>query len=186
MKRILVLFAITAVLHSCSSPADDQKKKDEAAAAPTEAAKPAEPPATEIGDLKSIEKSKAAMEAMHNKDIDGFAASYADNVVYSWNNFDSLVGKAAVVKYWKDRYATVLDSLTFTNLVFLPLKVNKSDQGVQTGDWMMSWYITHAKYKNGKKMSQWIQNTMHLNAEGKIDRVLQFRDQAPIMAALKK
>lgn len=187
MKKILSIILISATLYACSSGPDDQKKKDEAAAAATtDAAKPAEPPATEIGDPSLLESSKAAFEAMHNKDIDAFAKNYADDVVYRWNNFDSLKGKDAVVKYWKDRFATVLDSISFSNQIWLPVKVNKPQGLVAPGNWIMTWYVTTAKYKNGKSMSQWIHNTMHLNSEGKVDQILQFRDQAPIMAATKK
>jgi hypothetical protein len=186
MKRILALFAITAVLHSCSSPADDQKKKDEAAATIDAAKSAVPPPPAEIGDPKYIGMGKEALSALAAHDVDGFTKGYADNVVYLWNNGDSLVGKAAVVKYWKDRYATVLDSLSFNNQIWLPVKVNQTQSIEQPGLWLMSWYMVDAKYRSGKHMRQWIHTTLHYNSDDKVDRVLQFRDNAPIMAAMKK
>jgi ketosteroid isomerase-like protein len=189
MKKILSLLIIPVLLYGCSNAADEQKKKDEAAAMPAEAAKPADAKpmaAAEIGDPKYIAIGKAGLEAMHNHDVNSFTDKYADNVVYIWNNGDSLVGKAAVVKYWNDRFATVLDSLSFSNQIWLPVKVNQPQSIEAPGTWLMTWYMVSAKYKNGKSMHQWIHNTMHFNADDKVDRVLQFRDQAPIMAAMKK
>jgi len=188
MKKILALLAIPIILYGCSNAADDQKKKDEAAAMPTEAAKPADakPAPAEIGDPKYIGMGKGALSALSAHDVDGFTKDYADNVVYIWNNGDSLVGKAAVVKYWKDRFATVLDSLTFNNQIWLPVKVNQPQSIEAPGMWLMSWYMVNAKYRTGKHMMQWIHTTLHYNAEDKVDRVLQFRDMAPIMAAMKK
>ena len=180
------MFTLTVVLHSCSSPAEDQKKKDETAAMTTEAAKPATTPPAEIGDPKYIGMGKEALTALAAHDVEGFAKDYADNVVYSWNNLDSLVGKAAVLKYWKDRYSTVLDSLSFSNQIWLPVKVNQPQAVEKPGLWLMSWYMVDAKYRSGKHMRQWIHTTLHYNSEDKVDRVLQFRDNAPIMAAMKK
>lgn len=187
MKKILALILITAALNACGSNSDEQKKKDEAAAAATtEAAKPATPPPAEIGDPKYIAMGKTGLEAIHNHDVAAFTNMYTDNVVYIWNNGDSLVGKAAVAKYWTDRFATALDSLSFANQIWLPVKVNQPQSIEAPGTWLMSWYLVSAKYKNGKSMHQWIHTTMHIGADDKIDRVLQFRDNAPIMAAMKK
>jgi hypothetical protein len=33
---------------------------------------------------------------------------FADNAVYYWNSGDSLVGKPAIDKYWRNRRANVL------------------------------------------------------------------------------
>jgi len=188
MKKVLSLIILAAALHGCASDSTDQKKKDEAAAvATTEAVKPATPPPpAEIGDPKYIGMGKDALAALSARDFDGFTKGYADNVVYIWNNLDSLVGKANVIKYWKDRYATVLDSLSFSNQIWLPVKVNQPQSIEQPGTWLMSWYMVDAKYRSGKHMRQWIHTTMHYNADEKVDRVLQFRDTAPIMAAIKK
>lgn len=187
MKKILALILISATLYSCASNSDDQKKKDEAtAAATTEPAKPAAPAAAEIGDPKYIAMGKAGLDAIHNHDVTAFTNMYTDNVVYIWNNGDSIVGKANVAKYWTDRFATVLDSISFANQIWLPVKVNQPQSIEAPGTWLMSWYLVNAKYKTGKSMHQWIHTTMHVGADDKIDRVLQFRDNAPILAAAKK
>jgi hypothetical protein len=51
--------------------------------------------------------------------------SYADNAVYAWNNGDSLTGKAAIGEYWKKRRTEVIETITFTNDIWLPVKVNQ-------------------------------------------------------------
>jgi hypothetical protein len=113
-------------------------------------------------------------------------SSFADNAVYQWNNGDSLAGKAAITAYWKKRRGEVIDSLTFSNQILLPIKVNKPQSIEQPGVWLLSWHQVTAKYKTGKSMSQWMHTDMHFDASDKIDRVIQYLDRAPINAATKK
>jgi hypothetical protein len=40
--------------------------------------------------------------------MDAWMAEFADNAVYYWNSGDSLVGKPAIDKYWRNRRANVL------------------------------------------------------------------------------
>ena len=54
----------------------------------------------------------------------GWLAQFADTILFRWNGGDSLQGKAAVTDYWKKRRTAVLDSLDYTNPVWLPMKVN--------------------------------------------------------------
>ena len=112
--------------------------------------------------------------------------SYADNAVYAWNNGDSLTGKAAIAEYWKKRRTEAIDTISFSNDIWLPVKVNQPQRTEAPGVWLLGWYQTAAKYKTGKSMSQWIHTLIHFNNEDKIDRVLQFLDRAPINAAMKK
>jgi hypothetical protein len=113
--------------------------------------------------------------------------AFADNAVYVWSSGDSLNGKKAITDYWKDRRSNVIDSLTFMNDVWLPIKVNEPQQKVvKRGVWLLSWYQVSTKYKNGKKVGMWVHTDMHFNENDKIDRVIQYLDRAPINAALAK
>ena len=113
--------------------------------------------------------------------------TFADNAMYRWNNGDSLVGKKAISDYWKKRRTEAIDSISFSNDIWLSVKVNEPQQTVQApGVWLLGWYAINAKYKTGKRMMQWIHADMHFDAQDKIDIFIQYLDRAPINAAMKK
>ncbi|MBI2729849.1 MAG: nuclear transport factor 2 family protein [Sphingobacteriales bacterium] len=143
--------------------------------------------AVEIADAKYMDIGKKGIAALSSGDIDGWMTSYADNAMYRWNNGDSAAGKAAISAYWKKRRTEVLDSISFSGDIWLPVKVNTPQQNVQLpGIWLLAWYKVDAKYKTGKKMTQWIHTDMHFDANDKIDLVIQYLDRALINEAMKK
>lgn len=80
----------------------------------------------------------------------------------------------------------MIDSISFSNQIWLPLKVNQPQANEGPGIWLLSWYQVNASYKGGKSMHQNIHTALHFNASDKIDRVIQYLDRAPIAAATKK
>jgi len=140
----------------------------------------------EFADSKYSEIGKKGLAALSAGDIEGWMAGYADNAVFLWNNGDSIAGKTAITDYWKKRRTEAIDSISFTNQVFLPIKVNQPQSIEQPGVWLLGWYMTSAKYKTGKRMTQWIHTDMHFNDADQIDRVIQYLDRVPINAAMMK
>lgn len=181
MKRMLVWALGSILFAGCNNEKPAEAKEDKMAAATETKMQPAE-----FGDAKYAGIGKKGLAALSAGDVAGWLEGYADNAVYVWNSGDSLAGKAAITDYWKKRRAEVIDSLTFSNEIFLPIKVNQPQSVEQPGNWLLSWYQVNAKYKNGKRMSQWIHVDMHFDATDKIDRVIQYIDRAPINAALAK
>jgi hypothetical protein len=53
------------------------------------------------------------------------AANFDDNIRYTWSGGDSLIGKKAVQDYYKGRW-NLLESLTITEPIVLPVQVNES------------------------------------------------------------
>ena len=180
-KAIAIAFATTFFL-ACSN----GKTEEKSSATDSVAAAPATPPPAEFADTKYADIGSKFFSALSSGDIDGCMTSFADNAVYQWNNGDSLAGKAAITAYWKKRRGEVIDSLTFSNQILLPIKVNKPQSVEQPGVWLLSWHQVNAKYKTGKSMIQWMHTDMHFDASDKIDRVIQYLDRAPINAATKK
>jgi hypothetical protein len=182
-KTIAMAFAIF-LFFACTN----QKTEDKAATtADSVAAAPAKQLPTEIGDAKYVEIGKMGNASLSSGNIDAWMNSFADNAVYIWNNGDSLAGKPAITAYWKKRRGDVIDSINFTQDIWLSVKVNQPQQAAHLpGNWLLGWYLTQAKYKTGKRMAQWIHTAMHFDANDKIDRVVQFLDRAPINAATKK
>ncbi len=182
MKNLLfILLGFTCwILVSCAQP----KSGDEtsaAAASPDTTMAPAE-----ITDPKYVEIGKKALANLSSGNMDGWTSIYADNARYYWNSGDSLIGKAAISEFWTKRRLEMIDSLDFSQAVYLPVKVNKPQSNEAPGTWLLSWYRVYAKYKNGKSMSQWMHILFHFDAQDKVDQVIHYRDNAPILAATGK
>lgn len=183
MRKILLVTCYTLlVVIACKN---EPEKTVEPIAANTGIADKTPPPA-EFADQKYVDMGKKAWEQFERGDIDGWAGSIADNAVFRWSSGDSLGGKAAIVKYWKDRRMNVIDSLHFSNEIWLPVTVNQP-QGPETrGTWLLNWYNVHATYKNKQSLSFWVHTDMHFNADNKMDEIIQYIDRAPINAALAR
>jgi len=183
MKKTIALAFVTIFFFACSGPSSENKTETNADSA---AVAPAKQQPAEFADPKYADIGKSGLAALSSGNIDNWMSAFADNAVYLWSNGDSLAGKAAIAAYWKKRRGEVIDSISFTNDIWLPIKVNQPQKVEQPGNWLLAWYQVSAKYKNGKRMSQWIHTDMHFDANDKIDRFIQYLDHAPINAALRK
>jgi hypothetical protein len=181
MKKNFLLVAAYVLLAACNS-GDTEKQEETSMASPD-----VKQQAAEFADASYTDIGKKALTAMSGGDMDTWMSMFADNAKYFWNGGDSLIGKAAINDYWRKRRTEVIDSISFAYDIWLPVKVNESQQPMQTtGVWLLSWYQVSSKYKNGKTMSQWIHNDFHFDADKKVDQVVQYIDRAPINAALSK
>ena len=183
MKKAFFFSLCSIVLFSCA----DQKteaEKTETAVASTETA--AAPQPAEFADPKYAEIGKSGIANLSSGNVDAWMATFAENAVWQFNNGDSLVGRAAITDYCKKRRTETIDSISFSNQIFLPLKVNQPQSIEQPGVWVLCWYMTTAKYKTGKSMTQWIHTDLHFDASDKIDRVIMYLDRVPIAAAMSK
>ena len=182
MKNLLVwaLCSFVFVFVSCKGGETTEGGTETTASADTTVMAPAE-----FADPKYSEMVKTGLAALSSGDVAAWLSNFSDDAVYAWNYGDSLAGKAAITEYWTKRRAETLESLTFENQIFLPVKVNTPQSTEATGVWVLAWYETTAKYKpSGKSMTQWIHTDTHFNADGKIDRVIQYVDRMAINAAM--
>lgn len=185
MKKLLIPALACALFLACNNEKKEEAKSAENTAAETGKAKT--PPQSEFADMKYVDIGKKLLADMTAGNIDGWTDAYADNAKYRWSAGDSLDGKAAIIKYWKDRRTNVIDSINFFNQVNLPIKVNTPQAGVdRAGVWLLSWYGVSVKYKNGKKLMFYVHNDHHFDANDKIDESIQYIDRAPINAATAK
>lgn len=182
MKKLMVGLFISASMIACNNdkPAE---QKEEAAAVPVTETKmqPAE-----FADPKYTVMGKNALAALSKGDIAGWMKGYAENAVYQFNSGDSIVGKTAITNYWTKRRTEVIDSISFSNMIFLPLKVNQPQSIEQPGIWLLGWYSVSARYKSGNSMTQLLHTDIHFNSSDQIDRVIMYIDRVPINAASKK
>ncbi len=182
MKKILLGVFISASMIACND------EKTEGKSATTDAAATATVDSKTTDELLAVSEGdgvKSAMDAFANKDVDGMTAGYDDNIRYLWSGGDSLVGKQAVKDYYNGRWK-LIDSLSFSDHVVLPIKVNNVQTPYQApGKWVLHWAFAHVKYKNGKKLDFWVHNDYHFNDAGKIDVAIQYIDMHPIKEANK-
>jgi hypothetical protein len=181
MRKILFGVIISACLLSC--------KNEKEADTPVEAVKGVtsdKKPASELLELSTAEPVKKSFEAFAKGDVEGMVADFDENVRYTWSGGDSLVGKKAVMDYYKGRW-DLFESISFNNPIVLPVQVNESQQPkyAPTGKWVLYWAMVDVKYKNGKAINFWMHNVNHFNEAGKIDFIGQYIDRLPIMDATK-
>jgi hypothetical protein len=183
MKKIMIMWAACLFVCACNNEKKEEPKTTETSVSgETKKTGP-----IEFADSRYMDIGRKMTNQIASGDMDGWLANYADNAVFQWSAGDSLAGKEAIGKYWKDRRMNVLDSLTITSDIWLPVKVITPQQGPdQPGVWLLSWYMVTSKYKNGKKLSFWVHTDHHFDANDKIDRTIQYIDRAPINAALGK
>lgn len=180
MKQFLLGAICLLVVAACKNEPD--KTTQTAIAAETTKA----PGPVEFADQKYVDIGKKAWELFQAGDIDGWASKFADNVIFRWSSGDSLAGKAAILKYWKDRRMNVIDSLHFGNEIWLPLTVNQPQSTETKGTWLLYWNSVKVTYKNKQTLSFWVHSDMHFTNDNLIDEIIQYIDRAPINAALAK
>jgi hypothetical protein len=183
MKKLLFFAAGCYLLTSCnnkpSEPATTEAKDTMTAAKATTM------PQSEFADARYSEMGKKQLAMFASGDINSWLDAFADSAIYYWSAGDSLAGKSAITKYWTDRRTKVIDSVRFSSDIWLPLKVNKPQQGPDLpGIWLLGWYKVNVKYKNGKRLEFWIHTDQHYNSNDKIDVLVQYIDRAPINKAL--
>jgi hypothetical protein len=187
MKKMFIGALIVSFLFACSS---ETKKETETPAvsdsAGTQSSNAAQkmPSKVELLGDELNAGAVASWDAFSKGDVDGFAANFDENVRMNFSGGDSLVGKKAIVDYYKGRWK-IIDSIKFSDLIWLPLKANEMPGNIPTGKWMLSWRRTDVKYKNGKKLVFWTHNANHYNEAGKVDYITQYIDFKPIMEATK-
>ena len=177
MRTLFTLLLVPILLFSCKT--KTAEGKDEASnltgATADKAAEFADPKYTEIG--------RRHMTMFENGNIQGWADMFADNAVLVWSGGDSLVGKKAITDYWINRRDKVVDTIDISNDIWLPVKVNKSQQGEDLpGVWLLSWHQFTTKYRNGKTLSGWVHSDYHFNDKDKVDRWIQYLDRGPVEA----
>jgi hypothetical protein len=180
MKK-LWLIALSCLIYTVATSQAKQEYKSQ-----TTAKAVTNTQAAEFADQKYTEIGKNMFDALSKGDMVGYLKGYANNAVYLWNSGDSLAGKKAITEYWTKRRTEVIDSLVFSNEIWLPIKVNQPQSVEAPGVWLLGWYQVNAKYKTGKRMTQWMHIDLHFDVNNKIDRVIQYVDMVPINAAMAK
>jgi hypothetical protein len=181
MRNILLGTICLIMLAACKNEAD---KTEQPTAIKSETSKT--PPPVEFADQKYVDMGKKSLEQFASGDIDGWATAFADKIIYRWSSGDSLAGKDAIVKYWKDRRMNAVSSIQRSNDIWLPVKVNQPQSVESKGTWLLNWHQVKATYKNNETLTFWVHIDMHYDNDMKIDEIISYVDRAPIQAAIAK
>jgi len=180
MKKVFIAFMLSGILLACNNSKTGSETM-------TKSSSDNKPQQAEFADAKYTDMGKQMMQKFESGDVDAWVNMFADNAVYAWSSGDSLAGKKAIADYWKNRRTNVIDSIHFSNDIWLPIKVNQPQKGPDVaGNWLLSWYQVEVKYKSAKKLGFWVHTDYHFDANDKIDRAVQYIDMAPIKAAMMK
>jgi hypothetical protein len=187
MRKILFFAAGCYLLASCNNKPSEPMTTEAKDSTVTAAKTSATPPQSEFGDARYTDMGRKQLTQFAAGDIKAWLDAFADDAIYYWSAGDSLAGKTAIANYWMERRGKVIDSIHISKDIWLPLKVNRPQQGPDIpGNWLLYWYMVDVKYKNGKKLTFWVHTDQHYNNNDKIDRYIQYIDRAPIVKALGK
>ncbi len=182
MKRNFSALLACALLFALpfASFAQASKKSNKAAASGSM-------PAAEFAPDSYMDLGRKALQQFASGDIDNWKNNFAENAVYVWSTGDSIAGREAIAQYWKDRRKNVVESITTSNDIWLPVKINRPQQGPDLpGIWLLNWHQVQATYKSGKSLTFWVHIDYHFDANDKIDRMISYVDRAPINEAIKQ
>lgn len=184
MQKLFLAFLAAGLLLSCKNEKEEAEKNASENASMVKSAATVAPQA-EMGDKLYADMGAQMLRNLAEGKMEEWAAGYADDAKYYWCGGDSLIGKAAIVDYWRNRRTNVIQSINVSNDIWLPVKVNQTQKGPdRVGTWVMGWFQFNSTYKNGKSVGGWQHVTHHLNDAGKVDQTVVYMDRAPINAAL--
>ena len=181
MKQTIGFLLLAVIFAACSN---DKTSADTSTTTMDTASTEVNTRGYEFGDDKYVQIAKQTMQDLSSGNVDGFLSTYADNAVYRFSGGDSLNGKQAIADYWKKRRSEVIDSLSYSNEAWMPVNVsNPMYTGQLTGNYALAWNMVYAKYKTGKSMKQRMHMVFHFDNNDKVDRVTQYLDRVPVVAA---
>ena len=181
MKQTIGFLLLAVMFAACSN---DQTAADTSSTTMDSASTEVNSRDYSFGEDKYVQMAKQTMQDLSSGNVDGFLSAYADNAIYRFSGGDSLNGKQAITDYWKKRRSEVIDSLSYSSEAWMPVNVsNPMYAGQLTGNYALTWNTVHAKYKSGKSMSQRMHMVFHFDNNDKVDRVTQFLDRVPVVAA---
>jgi ketosteroid isomerase-like protein len=100
-------------------------------------------------------------EAINALDFDAIAEFFADDATYGSRKVGALSGKAQIMKAFRDYFAEYPDQVA----------VDDSFEKVSPVAAKSTWHLTATSATTGEKLIRRGEETIYLNAEGKIERV---------------
>lgn len=144
----------------------------------------------EIAQQEYVTLAEQALNQMVKFDFDAWAGMLSDDVEFWFPDGDNntrtkLVGKKAVIDWWKKWKATSgIQSMTMEEATFLPVNVLKATGTIKlTGNIVYSFFSSKFVFTTGTANLR-LNFIAHFNADKKIDRYITYYDRAPIIKAM--
>lgn len=144
----------------------------------------------EIAPQEYVDLSEKALNQVIKFEFDAWAAMLADDVEFWFPDGDNntrtkLVGKKAVIDWWKNWKATSgIKSMTMDEAVFLPVNALKPTAGSKlTGNLVISYFSNKMEFAAGAGNLR-MNFVTHFNANKKIDRYITTYDRTVIIKAM--
>jgi hypothetical protein len=144
----------------------------------------------EIAPQEYVDLSEKALSQVIKFDFDAWADMLADDVEFWFPDGDNntrtkLVGKKAVIDWWKNWKATSgIKSMTMDEAVFLPVNALKPTAGSKlTGNIVINYFTNKLVFATGTANLR-MNFVTHFNANKKIDRYITTYDRSVIIKAM--
>jgi hypothetical protein len=146
----------------------------------------------EIASEEYADLAVKAQESFTKFDYDNWATMLADDVEYHFPDGDkgtrtTLVGKEAVVKWWKNwKETSGIQSMTYNDHTEIPInsKIVSPYTGL-SGVTVLSYYSNESVF-SGTTTNLRMNMVIHFNSDKKIDRFYGYYDRTKIIEAMKK
>jgi ketosteroid isomerase-like protein len=146
----------------------------------------------EIAQQEYATLAEQALNHVIKLDFDAWADMLADDVEFWFPDGDNntrtkLVGKKAVIDWWKNWKATSgIKSMTMEEATFLGVNVLKATGGIKlTGNIVYSFFSNKVVFASGSTAIR-MNFICHFNANKKIDRYVCYYDRSLIIKAMGK
>ena len=144
----------------------------------------------EIAAQEFVDLSEKALNQVVMLDFDAWSGMLADDVEFWFPDGDNntrtkLVGKKAVIDWWKNWKATSgIKSMSMDEAVFLPVNALKPTAGSKlTGNLVINYFTNHLVFATGTANLR-MNFVTHFNANKKIDRYITTYDRSVIIKAM--
>jgi hypothetical protein len=146
----------------------------------------------EIASEEYADLAEKCLDIFTQFDFDAWATMLSDDVEYHFPDGDkgtrtTLVGKEAVVKWWKNwKETSGIESMTYKDHSEIPInsKTVSSYTGL-SGVTVLSYFSNELVF-NGNPVNIRMNMAIHFNSDKKIDRFYAYYDRTKIIEAMKK
>jgi hypothetical protein len=117
-----------------------------------------------------------AIDALERADVSGHVTHMADAIVVVAPDGSELVGRRAIFDLWSRRFATEVKAITFARSSYLGMYVFRPAPPTAPGKYLLLWSTVTATFHSGRSVTFPAHIAVHLDPDGKFDRLHSYHD----------
>ena len=130
--------------------------------------------------------SEKSLDLLASFELDSFASMLSDDVEYEFPNGKKLVGKIALINYWKNyKNTSGIKSMKIINANYLPVDTHIKPKGDETQGIKVGADFTNNMIFDRMDISVKMNFNFHFNDKKMINRIMTYYDQTLITNASK-